>query len=102
MPRRYRSSPVAVTHFSPLYADFHNPSGCGGITDGPYIFLLKRPDTARASSRINSASSRNRGPWASSRFDGSRFNRSGVTFADCLYVADITIALRMPFVDQPR
>ena len=62
---------------------FQMPSGCGGNTLGPSIFGLSRPLAASATSRIISASSRNRGPRASSRLYGIALGSCGVTADDC-------------------
>ena len=58
IPRRYRSSPGLVTHFSGPYDSSLIPAGCGGNTLGPPILALNNPDAFSAISRTISASTR--------------------------------------------
>ena len=59
-----------------------------------------RSRKARCRGRV-SASTRNRGPRASSRLYGSRSYNSGVTVDDCRYVAEVTISRCSFFRLQP-
>src|SRR5262249_39408182 len=82
-PRRSRASAVLGIHRTLLYGFCQMPSGCGGNTLGPPTFGDSSPLAVRAMSRTISASTRNRGPRASSRLFGSRAWRAGVVFEDC-------------------
>src|SRR5439155_23476226 len=74
-PRRYRSGPLLCTYVwllkpPPKASASHSPGGWYGRTLGPPILRFNSPLTARALSRIISASRRKRGPRASSRLCG--------------------------------
>src|SRR5439155_17266990 len=65
-------------------------SGWYGLTPLPPTVGSSSPPTNRALSRTCSASSRNRGPRAYSRFSGSARSNSGVTFDERRNAADVT------------
>src|SRR4051794_31313916 len=84
--RRYRSSPVLTVHASGPYVPSVVMLGsCGENPLAPYILLDRTPASRSAASRRISASTRKRGPRASSTFSGSRAASSALTADDCRY-----------------